>query len=1224
LDGINRTTPAHTRRRENEDSDEEARRVRPRTEAPATAGPAGLANRAALAPAGASLPPRHAVHAMAPDSQRPQWSGQSDTSFQLGSPARSQGAADSEELFRQWLSIAASPLPAAGASMPTHPSPAHSLAAPVSGPAQTHETRDVQSTHGPAASARAPVNAGQAPPVQPAFAGAGGDADDHQLRFLYEHEAGKQKGSGRMDKRRGLALSKFAEFLKRADAQDGLRNFLSRQHSDVESIRQQAAAQLAQFIDQAPAGRARNDRRGHTNAALATLGAIPAQERHLPAEAIAQLKPAEQLKLLSAQDQALLQRLRNEAGIDPLYVLKLRAALVRFAVALAQSGEAGLTGWLAMYRDGRQAQANGLMEAIAGEAGMNRLPEAARRLQELGGVNPASSIQHIRRQPPTNVFPPGFPQSEAVLISAATESMHVQNEDEHEGAAAVADTTAAARRRELIAFSIWLRRPPAQGASAHPGGLADLLALQREAIAQLRDEYLSQSGGMHSTMLARRSTLKLALTALPYQAGPAPVGAGSAVAQAAGGAPANAPQFGPQWSSQSDAGFSLGSAARSHGAADSENLFHEWLANAESPQATNETGEVQSAYRPAASAAAPVSVGQAPPAAPMSRELEHRETLPVQAPRLAPARPALLDAEADDYQFRFLYEHEARKQQGLGGTIKRRGMALVKFAAFLKKADAQDGLRNFVSRQQSDVESIRQRAAAELADFIDQAPEGSARNDRRNHVNAALATLGAIPAEERHLAPDTVRNFRPDDQLKLLSVQDQALVQRLRNETEAGPQYALQLRAALIRFATALVQRGEAGLAGWLAMHHDGRHAEANELQGSVAGEAGMNRLAEAARLLQMLDKVDPANLIPHGRGLPSKGVFPPGFPGAEAELISAATESMQVQSVDDAEGAASAVSDSTAAARRLMMIGLSNWLRRPPGRGGPGHPGGLADLLALEHGGEREAIERLRDEYLSQLGGAPQTMRVRRSTLKMALNALLRPPRPAQAVAGSAAAQPAVGSAGNVPQPGIDGAVDLDSLSLSSLISLPQLDPLPATPGGAEVQSRLMSQAHQPSRSHSAASSGLDSLWLSSLMSSPSLDSLPATSGEPEVQSRPSSQALRAAEPTPAQSETDSTALFERYLAEMSDAVESRARQAPAAPPIDGLLRAMSMLQSARRHGAPMHVGNAASAVGLQADQLSTFITEEGRLRDTQQVRDWLLELPLVQRDAVLKFGTA
>jgi hypothetical protein len=41
-----------------------------------------------------------------------------------------------------------------------------------------------------------------------------------------------------------------------------------------------------------------------------------------------------------------------------------------------------------------------------------------------------------------------------------------------------------------------------------------------------------------------------------------------------------------------------------------------------------------------------------------------------------------------------------------------------------------------------------------------------------------------------------------------------------------------------------------------------------------------------------------------------------------------------------------------------------------------------------------------------------------------------------------------------------------------------------------------------------------------------------------------------------------------------------------------------MSMLQSARQHRAPMHVGNAASAVGLQADQLSTYITDDGRLR--------------------------
>jgi hypothetical protein len=610
---------------------------------------------------------------------------------------------------------------------------------------------------------------------------------------------------------------------------------------------------------------------------------------------------------------------------------------------------------------------------------------------------------------------------------------------------------------------------------------------------------------------------------------------------------------------------------------------------------------------------------------------EHRDPLPVPAPRPAQAPPALpgAGADADDYQLRFLYEHEARKQPGSRRMTQVRGLALSKLAAFLRGANAQDGLRAFLSRQQSDVESIRLQAAAEFADFVNQAPAaGKARSNRRGQTNAALATLGAIPAQERHLPADAIAQLRPDDQLKLLSPQDQALLQRFRTAPwQVNPHYVLEMRAALVRFAVALVQRGEAGLAGWLAMYHDGRHAQGKGLMEEMAGEAGMSHLAEATRRLQKLDNVDPANSIRHARRLAPKDVFPPGFPEPEAALISAAIESMQVQGDDEDEAAGSAVADSTAAVRRRELIGLSNWLRRPPAQGASRYPGGLADLLALERGGEREAIERLRDEYLSQLGGTHGTMKVRRSALKQSLIALLRQAGPAPAGAGAAAAQPVGGAAANALLPGIEGAGDLDSLSLLSLPSsmfFSLLDSLPGTPGDTEVQSRLRSQASQPPHRATPASSDLDSLWLSSLMLLPSPDSLPATPGEAEVQSLLRIDAPQTPEPTSAQSETDSAAMFERYLAEMSDAVESRAPQAPAAPPIDGLLRAMSMLQTARQHVAPMHVGNAASAVGLQAEQLSTFITDDGRLRDTQQVRDWLFELTAEQRDAVLKFGTA
>jgi hypothetical protein len=1010
LDGINRTTPVSTRRRENEDSGEDARRVRPRPQATGTAGPAGLVGRASpQAPPSSSVPRRQAPPPAAADLQRPQWSSQSDTGFPFGSPTPSQGAADSEHVFHQWLATGASPLAAAaGASTPAHPRlhghwPSHSLSASVSGHQRVDAIDEVLSTHAPAASAYAPVNAGQTSPAAPMSAEQAVQWYGRRLgdlRLIEDAYPFICDEFGQDENRTSVAsrsLHRFAAHLANGDAHSTLQRFISHLGSASPMVRQQAQAQLDDFMRSEPSHRTGNLREG-----VATLANIPGEEINALLEdgdwSHADVNHKYLNWLVPEQDKALLER--------PGLLASDGDELKPFGLALLHAGHGGLTEWLQMCNDGRGEQARALMVRHVRDTQVARLPHILDRLQA--------------------------------------------------------------------------------------------------------------SDGMASE---RRVGVKQTRTAV---------------------------------------------------------------------------------------------VG------------EHREPLPVPAPRPARAQLALpgAEADADDHQLRFLCEREARKLSKSKLVPSRHGRELSKFAVFLKGADAQDGLRNFLSRQQSNVESIRHQAAAQLADFIDQAPAGTARTDRRTRTNAALATLSAIPAEQRHLSAADVGQLKPDDQLKLLSTQDQALLQRLRNETAGGALRILQLRAPLIRFAAALIQRGEAGLAGWLAMYHDGRHQQGKRLLESVTGEAGMDSLADAARRLQFLDNVDPANSIRQGHRRQPRSLFPTGFPAAEAALISTAIESMQTRNDDEDEGAVG-VADSTAQRRQGHLVGFSNWLRRPPAQGASGHPGGLVDLLALERSGDREAIERLRDEYLIHLGGAPGTMKARRSALKIALSALLRQAGTAPVGPGSAAAQAAGDAATAAPQPGIDGAGDLDNLSLSSLVSLP-LDPLLATPGDGEVQSRLRNQANLPPPPGSALSPHLDSLWLSSLMSLPPLDSLPATHSDSQVQPRLSSEVVGTPEPMPAARAADSAEEFQRYLAEMSDEVESRARQAPAAPPIDDLLRAMSMLQATRRHGAPMHVGNAASAVGLPSDQLSTFINDEGCLRDTRQVRDWLLELPPNQRDAVLRFSTA
>jgi len=108
----------------------------------------------------------------------------------------------------------------------------------------------------------------------------------------------------------------------------------------------------------------------------------------------------------------------------------------------------------------------------------------------------------------------------------------------------------------------------------------------------------------------------------------------------------------------------------------------------------------------------------------------------------------------------------------------------------------------------------------------------------------------------------------------------------------------------------------------------------------------------------------------------------------------------------------------------------------------------------------------------------------------------------------------------------------------------------------------------------------------------------------------------------SPAMSEANSEEMFQIFLAEGADVVSSQLAEAfPAAPPTGDLIAAMSRLRETRQHRQPESVAHTARALGLDAEQLAAYVTDDGNLHTYPLVQQWLLTLPPDELDALLRF---
>jgi hypothetical protein len=307
----------------------------------------------------------------------------------------------------------------------------------------------------------------------------------------------------------GLALARFAKEMLADNPHADLRGFLQRYESSDEDVKSRALADRDRVI-----GRWGDDQRRYLNTALNLLIIVPPEERHLPEDSTrSQVRPNQLLERLPPDDRQLLQQLRNDSEQRGPARQGLRDAglLIRFGAALVKKGHGGLSGWLAMHGDARHADAKQLFEAhLAGinPSARRHLPAAVARLQRFAGTQNSDRIRgHAGRDVPraNSGYAPDFPQAEAKSIDAAIAAKK----------GILQATTLANYRGHLIHFSTWLRQQRTHDSPAYPGGLQDILEIDRRGELQevqgLRDQYLRESGGADGPHRDLKAALKVLL-----------------------------------------------------------------------------------------------------------------------------------------------------------------------------------------------------------------------------------------------------------------------------------------------------------------------------------------------------------------------------------------------------------------------------------------------------------------------------------------------------------------------------------------------------------------------------------------------------------------------------------------------------------------------------------------------------------------------------------------
>ncbi|MBW8833355.1 MAG: hypothetical protein JF606_29075, partial [Burkholderiales bacterium] len=281
------------------------------------------------------------------------------------------------------------------------------------------------------------------------------------------------------------ALERFANEMLAKDPYADLRSFLQRYESSDKGVKSRALTYRAEVIGLWPA-----NQRHHLNSALNLLIIVPPEERHLPEDSTrSQLRPNQLLERLPPKDRQLLQQLRNDSNQRgaPWQGLNDAGLLIRFGAELVKKGYGGLSGWLAMQGGSRHAEAKQLLEThLAGitPGARGNLPAAVNRLQSLAGTQNSDRIRgSVRAVPMSNAgYAPDFPKVEGKSIDAAIAAKK----------GLLKETSLDHYRRELIHFSTWLRQQRTHDSPAYPGGLQNILEIERggdlQKVHSLRDK----------------------------------------------------------------------------------------------------------------------------------------------------------------------------------------------------------------------------------------------------------------------------------------------------------------------------------------------------------------------------------------------------------------------------------------------------------------------------------------------------------------------------------------------------------------------------------------------------------------------------------------------------------------------------------------------------------------------------------------------------------------
>ncbi|MBW8827906.1 MAG: hypothetical protein JF606_00420, partial [Burkholderiales bacterium] len=302
------------------------------------------------------------------------------------------------------------------------------------------------------------------------------------------------------------ALERFAKEMLADDPAADLRGFVQRYESSDENVKSRALADAAKVSGHWP-----GQQRKYLTSALNLLISVPPEERHLPEDSTrSQLRPNQLLERLPPKDRQILQQYRkdSEQRRAPKQGVSDAGLLIRFGVELVKKGYGGLSGWLTMQRGSRHAEAKQLLEAhLAGitPGARGNLPAAVGRLERIAGTQNSDRIRG-KAVPLSNAgYAPDFPKVEGKSIDAAIAAKKGLLEE----------TSLAEYRRELIHFSTWLRQQRTHDSPAYPGGLQNILEIERggdlQKVHSLRDRYLRANGGATGAHKNLKPALKMLL-----------------------------------------------------------------------------------------------------------------------------------------------------------------------------------------------------------------------------------------------------------------------------------------------------------------------------------------------------------------------------------------------------------------------------------------------------------------------------------------------------------------------------------------------------------------------------------------------------------------------------------------------------------------------------------------------------------------------------------------